>query len=144
VCYEDYCYAFLLDHHAGKHVALLTDFYRPWERETENLLLSSLHGKSYVEENGEVHYRWYRNGQYVIINTYHAFCKYADQLKQKKDLGFNQVLFSTAKAELDVLFGKGGDLNVQMLGQNMSYVIFSNVIVAYRFNACRKIMLEAV
>ena len=132
VYYKGYCYAYLLDHHEGKQAALLTDFYRPEEREQENLLLSSLQGQSYVEENEEVHFRWYRNGQYVIINTYHAFCKYADQLRKKKDLGFNTTLFATAKRELDDLFAKGGDLNFKVYGQNLSYVIFGNVIVAYR------------
>ena len=144
VYYRGFCYAYLLDHHAGKEVALLTDFYRPEERKTENLLLTSLNGQSYAEENKEVHYRFYRNGQYVIINTYHAFCKYADYLHENKDLGFNRILFSTASAELDSLFRKGGDINSGVTGQNMSYVVFGNIIVAYRFNKGKELCLEAI
>lgn len=149
VCYKGYCYAYLLDHHEGKEVALLTDCYHPWERGTENLLLSSLFGQSFVEENKggkkeELRYRWYRNGQYVIINTYHAFCKYADRLGKAKDLGFNNTLFPTAERELNALFGRSGDLNSRMPGQLLSYVVFGNVIIAYRFNECGKIFVEAV
>ena len=129
-----YCYAFLVDRHFGKNVVILTDFYTPQKRIKEKLLLSTLHGKSYVEENLEKHYRHYRNHQFVVINTYHAFCQYAKHKNHEVNLDFNNILFPDALKELDDLFSQGGDLNDFQSWQHFSFVVFKNVIIVYRFD----------
>ena len=90
--------------------------------------------KNYVEENLEKHYRHYRNHQFVVINTYHAFCQYAKHKNHEVNLDFNNILFPDALKELDDLFSQGGDLNDFQSWQHFSFVVFKNVIIVYRFD----------
>ena len=105
-----------------------------------------MHGKSYVEENRERHYRLYQGGRFVVINTYHAFCQYAEHRNHPVNLAFNNVLFPDAIRELDDLFNQSDDRNAYQSWQHFSFVLYKNVIVVYRFNrqTCRVIKVEAV
>ena len=130
VWYHGWYYAFLVDHHEGKKVVLLTDFYSATERSTENLLLSTLYGKSYAEENPYGYCRTYGNGQYIIINTYLAFCEHAKYLG--KELGeFKDIFFDAAVYDLGAAYQVPGKMNQPWIGKNFSFVVFKNVIIAY-------------
>ena len=131
VQYGGWCYAYLVDHHEGKHVAIMTDFYKALERENENLLLSTLYGKSYAQENPKGFFRSYRNGQYYIINTYLAFCKHARFLNREANYYFKETFYDAVVYDLDMSLFSSEDRRTVPNRSNFSYVIYKNVIIAY-------------
>lgn len=130
ISYNGYCYAYVVDHHSDKKVAILTDYYKPWEREKEDLLMTSVYGKPFVESNKAVNYRHYRN--YLMINTYNVFCGYADYLGSERNLKFNDVLFHAVACELDKVQLGTQDENTADKNIQFSYVVYKNVIIIYQ------------
>ena len=131
VFYCGFLYSFLTDFHEDKEVVVLTDFYKPEDRKNENLLLSSINGKSFIDDNEPVHYM---RTQYntIIINTYNAFCNFANYLNRPQEKSLNKELFQDFMINHSVMFGIPMG-NEKMFGDSFNYIEFDNVVILFDF-----------
>ena len=131
VSYCGFLYSFLTDFHANKEVVVLTDFYKKVDRKNENLLLTSINGTSFVDNNEPIHYVRTKHNT-IIINTFNAFCNYAHYLNRPCEKDFNKILFHDFMFTHSVTFGIPMRNN-KIPGDRFNYIIFDNVVIIFDF-----------
>lgn len=124
VYYQNYYYSFLVKNGGEEKVIILTNFYNETEKNYENLLLTGTPHKPFTSMNKGI---WTYYGDYIVINTYNAFCAYGSS----KGLDIN--------SELNVPFFHDVVSDLQQLPQNyenaiFKYTVFKNVVIVYYFD----------
>jgi len=135
VYYKNYYYSFLINNAGAEKVIMLTNFYNETEKAYENLLLTGTALKPFTSLNKGI---WTTFGDYIVINTYNAFCAYGSS----KGLEI--------KAELNIPFFNDVVSDLQQLPQNygnaiFQYTVFKNVVIVHYFdlvNSHKKILSQ--
>lgn len=119
---NNYIYTFIADSH--KNIAILTNFYKPKERSTKNPLLTDPLEAPHHKFN-------INNNEYYTINTYNAFCNYAEYTNSRLTKELNKPFFNSAQAEITK---KLQNLNIaDTNAEQFNYIIFNNTIILYNF-----------
>ncbi len=134
--YKGFYYSFLVDHHSSKNVVILLDYYRFEDKKKEDILFTSRNGVSFLANHPPLHYRIISEGRYHVINTYNAFCAFANMLNVEPELTLNVAFFEDFLKENEdkLQWNPSGKAEEHLTGNKFYYVRFANIIIIFDYD----------